>query len=132
MEAYGGDHDRTGQDMWTSGRRLHRRSYRHDLNFHVHYCYELYQQQPRNQSDSADNSLDYPPLEGFVLAISPFDFAALGAHIAFTPAILGNVVLWKPSPMAVLSNYILYEIMEEAGMPKALSSSCPWRTRRSW
>lgn len=95
------------------------------LNFHVHYCHQLYQQQPRNQSDSADNSLDYRPLEGFVLAISPFNFTALGAHIAFTPAILGNVVLWKPSPMAVLANYILYEIMEEAGMPKGVIQFLP-------
>ena len=95
------------------------------LNYHVHFCHQLYQQQPCNQSDSADNSLDYRPLEGFVLAISPFNFTALGAHIAFTPAILGNVVLWKPSPMAVLSNYILYQVMEEAGLPKGVVQFLP-------
>ncbi|KAF9871809.1 hypothetical protein CkaCkLH20_10743 [Colletotrichum karsti] len=95
------------------------------LNFHVYYCHQLYQQQPVKQSDSAYNSLDYRPLEGFVLAISPFNFTALGAHIAFTPAILGNVVLWKPSPMAVLSNYILYQAMEEAGLPKGVVQFLP-------
>ncbi|KAI8277949.1 Delta-1-pyrroline-5-carboxylate dehydrogenase [Colletotrichum sp. SAR 10_98] len=95
------------------------------LNFHVYYCHQLYQQQPLKQSDSAYNSLDYRPLEGFVLAVSPFNFTALGAHIAFTPAILGNVVLWKPSPMAVLSNYILYQIMEEAGLPKGVVQFLP-------
>lgn len=95
------------------------------LNFHVHYCYQLYQQQPLKQNDSAYSSLDYRPLEGFVLAISPFNFTALGAHIALTPALLGNVVLWKPSPMAVLSNYILCQIMEEAGLPKGVVQFLP-------
>ncbi|KAL2812931.1 Aldehyde/histidinol dehydrogenase [Aspergillus cavernicola] len=94
-------------------------------NFHVYFCAQLYAQQPLKQFDSSSSKLDYRALEGFVLAISPFNFAALGAHIAFTPAILGNVVLWKPSPMAVLSNYILYEIMEEAGMPKGVVQFLP-------
>lgn len=95
------------------------------LNFHVYFCHQLYQQQPLKQSDSAYNSLDYRPLEGFVLAVSPFNFTALGCHIAFTPAVLGNVVLWKPSPMAVLSNYLLYQIMEEAGLPAGVVQFLP-------
>lgn len=95
------------------------------LNFHVYFCAQLYQQQPPKQFDSSSSKLDYRALEGFVLAISPFNFAALGAHIAFTPALLGNVILWKPSPMAVMSNYILYEIMEEAGMPKGVIQFLP-------
>ncbi|KAH7142712.1 Aldehyde/histidinol dehydrogenase, partial [Dactylonectria estremocensis] len=95
------------------------------LNFHVYFCHQLYQQQPPKQTDSAYSSLDYRPLEGFLLAISPFNFTALGAHIAFTPAILGNVMLWKPSPMAVLSNYLLYQVMEEAGMPKGVIQFLP-------
>lgn len=95
------------------------------LNFHVYFYHQMYQQQPIKQSDSAYNTLDYRPLEGFVLAISPFNFTALGAHIAFTPALLGNVVLWKPSPMAVLSNYILYQVMEEAGLPKGVVQFLP-------
>ncbi|RJE25101.1 Aldehyde dehydrogenase family [Aspergillus sclerotialis] len=95
------------------------------LNFHVYFCAQMYQQQPSKQSESSSSKLDYRPLEGFVLAISPFNFAALGAHIAFTPAILGNVMLWKPSPMAVMSNYILYQIMEEAGMPKGVIQFLP-------
>lgn len=95
------------------------------LNFHVHFCHQLYQQQPPKQSDSAYNTLDYRPLEGFILAISPFNFTALGSHIAFTPALLGNVVLWKPSPTAVLSNYLLFQIMEEAGMPPGVIQFLP-------
>jgi 1-pyrroline-5-carboxylate dehydrogenase len=95
------------------------------LNFHVYFCAQLYQQQPPKQFDSSSSKLDYRPLEGFILALSPFNFTALGAHIAFTPAILGNVILWKPSPMAVYSNYILYEIMEEAGLPKGVIQFLP-------
>ncbi|QKD48607.2 Aldehyde/histidinol dehydrogenase [Fusarium oxysporum Fo47] len=95
------------------------------LNFHVYFCHQLYQQQPPKQTDSAYSSLDYRPLEGFILAISPFNFTALGAHIAFTPAILDNVILWKPSPMAVLSNYLLYQIFEEAGLPSGVVQFLP-------
>ncbi|GKZ86652.1 hypothetical protein AnigIFM56816_002063 [Aspergillus niger] len=95
------------------------------LNFHVYFCAQLYRQQPPKQFDSSSNKLDYRALEGFVLAVSPFNFTALGAHIAFTPALVGNVIIWKPSPMAVLSNYILYEIMEEAGMPKGVIQFLP-------
>ncbi|KAJ5477644.1 hypothetical protein N7530_003153 [Penicillium desertorum] len=95
------------------------------LNFHVHFCAQMYQQQPPKQFESSSSRIDYRPLEGFVLAISPFNFTALGAHIAFTPALLGNVILWKPSPLAVLSNYILYEIMEEAGLPKGVIQFLP-------
>ncbi|GAT21769.1 pyrroline-5-carboxylate dehydrogenase [Aspergillus luchuensis] len=95
------------------------------LNFHVYFCAQLYRQQPPKQFDSSSSRLDYRALEGFVLAVSPFNFTALGAHIAFTPALVGNVIIWKPSPMAVLSNYILYEIMEEAGMPKGVIQFLP-------
>lgn len=95
------------------------------LNFHVYFCAQLYDQQPIKQYDSSTSKLDYRPLEGFVFAVSPFNFTALGAHIAFTPAILGNVILWKPSPMAVLSNYILYQIMEEAGLPRGVVQFLP-------
>ncbi|KAH7141762.1 Aldehyde/histidinol dehydrogenase [Dactylonectria macrodidyma] len=95
------------------------------LNFHVYFCHQLYQQQPIKQNDSAQNSLDYRPLEGFILSISPFNFTALGVHIAFTPAVLGNVILWKPSPMAALSNYLMYQIMEEAGLPKGVVQFLP-------
>lgn len=95
------------------------------LNFHVYFCAQLYDQQPPKQLDSSSSRLDYRPLEGFVLAISPFNFTALGAHIAFTPALLGNVILWKPSPMAVLSNYLLYQIMEEAGIPTGVIQFLP-------
>lgn len=95
------------------------------FNFHVYFCAQLYDQQPIKQYDSSTSKLDYRPLEGFVLSIPPFNFTALGTHIAFTPAILGNVIIWKPSPMAVLSNYIIYQIMEEAGLPQGVAQFLP-------
>ena len=56
-------------------------------------------------------------MEGFVYAISPFNFTAIGGNLPCLPALMGNVVIWKPSPSAVLSNYILYQILVEAGLP---------------
>ncbi|KAL4874892.1 Aldehyde/histidinol dehydrogenase [Aspergillus karnatakaensis] len=95
------------------------------LNFHVYFAAQLYQQQPPKQFETSTSRLDYRALEGFLLAISPFNFTALGAHVAFTPVLLGNVVLWKPSPMAVLSNYLLYQILEEAGLPSGVVQFLP-------
>ncbi|KAL3474886.1 Aldehyde/histidinol dehydrogenase [Aspergillus californicus] len=96
------------------------------LTFHVYFCAQMYAQQPVKQLGvSSSSRLDYRALEGFVLAVSPFNFTALGAHVALTPALLGNVVLWKPSPMAVLSNYLLYLVMEEAGMPAGVIQFLP-------
>lgn len=64
------------------------------------------------------NRLEYRPLEGFVYAIAPFNFTALGATLACGPLLMGNVVLWKPSLSALHSSWILYKILLEAGLPK--------------
>ena len=61
--------------------------------------------------------VEYRPLEGFVYAISPFNFTAIGGNLACAPALMGNVVIWKPSPSAMASNYIIYQILMEAGLP---------------
>ena len=61
--------------------------------------------------------VEYRPLEGFVYAISPFNFTAIGANLPCAPALMGNVVIWKPSPSAMASNYIIYQILMEAGLP---------------
>lgn len=63
--------------------------------------------------------------EGFVFAVSPFNFTAIGGNLAGAPALMGNVVLWKPSPGAVYSNYIVYEILEEAGLPAGVIQFVP-------
>src|SRR5689334_7080348 len=61
--------------------------------------------------------MEYRPLEGFVYAISPFNFTAIGANLTAAPAIMGNVVIWKPSDSAIYPNYLLQAILEEAGLP---------------
>ena len=87
------------------------------LRFNVHYAQELYAQQPVHNSPGVWNRVEYRPLEGFVYAVSPFNFTAIGGNLPCAPALLGNVVLWKPSPSAIASNYIIHRILLEAGLP---------------
>lgn len=65
----------------------------------------------------SSSRVEYRPLEGFVYAISPFNFTAIGGNLPCAPALMGNVVIWKPSPSAIASNYIIYQILMEAGLP---------------
>ena len=65
----------------------------------------------------SSSRVEYRPLEGFVYAISPFNFTAIGGNLPCAPALMGNVVIWKPSPSAIASNYIIYQILVEAGLP---------------
>lgn len=69
--------------------------------------------------------VEYRPLEGFVLAVSPFNFTAIGGNLPGVPALVGNVVLWKPSPAATYSNYIIYQLLEEAGVPPGVIQFVP-------
>lgn len=68
-------------------------------------------------SANSNSRLEYRPLEGFVYAISPFNFTAIGGNLSCAPALMGNVVLWKPSDYAVASNWLIYSILMEAGLP---------------
>ena len=94
------------------------------LRFNVHYAERLLHEQPTS-SDNAWNRLDYRPLEGFVYAITPFNFTAIGGNLPTAPAILGNVALWKPSTTASLSNYLFYRVLEEAGLPPGVIQFVP-------
>ncbi|KAL9629253.1 MAG: hypothetical protein Q9164_006956 [Protoblastenia rupestris] len=87
------------------------------LRFNVQYAQELYAQQPVHNSPGVWNRVEYRPLEGFVYAITPFNFTAIGGNLPCAPALMGNVVVWKPSPSAIASNYIIYKILLEAGLP---------------
>lgn len=69
--------------------------------------------------------LEYRPLEGFIYAITPFNFTAIAGNLPCAPALLGNVVIWKPSPAALASNYLLYRILLEAGLPPAVIQFLP-------
>jgi len=83
------------------------------------------QQEAVLHDDGIWNRLEFRPLEGFCLAISPFNFTAIGGNLCATPAMLGNVGLWKPSSTAVLANYVTYKILEEAGLPKGVINFIP-------
>jgi 1-pyrroline-5-carboxylate dehydrogenase len=80
--------------------------------------------QPISTRDS-DNTYVHRGLEGFVAAVSPFNFTAIGGHLAAAPAFMGNTVLWKPSDTALLSNYLVYKILEEAGLPPGIIQFLP-------
>ncbi|KAF8324560.1 Aldehyde/histidinol dehydrogenase [Cantharellus anzutake] len=87
------------------------------FRFGVKYVEELYAQQPVKNSPGVWNRVEYRALEGFVLAVSPFNFTAIGGNLPGTPALVGNVVLWKPSPLSIYANYITHKILLEAGLP---------------
>ncbi|KIW12922.1 1-pyrroline-5-carboxylate dehydrogenase [Exophiala spinifera] len=95
------------------------------LRFNVRYAEELYAQQPPYNSPGVWNRVEYRPLEGFVYAISPFNFTAIGGNLAGAPALMGNVVVWKPSPSAIASNYLIHQILTEAGLPAGVVQFVP-------
>lgn len=95
------------------------------FRFGVKYAEELYAQQPAHNSPGVWNRLEYRPLEGFVYAISPFNFTAIGGNLAGAPALMGNVVVWKPSPSAIASNWLVHQILLEAGLPKDVIQFVP-------
>ncbi|CAA21148.1 delta-1-pyrroline-5-carboxylate dehydrogenase Put2 [Schizosaccharomyces pombe] len=87
------------------------------LRFNTKYASELYASQPPENTPGVWNRMEYRPLEGFVYAITPFNFTAIAGNLAAAPLLMGNVVLMKPSDHAVLSSYIVYQIFREAGLP---------------
>ena len=84
--------------------------------FNVHYARRLLAEQPASPA-GAWNRLEYRPLEGFVLAITPFNFTSIAANLPTAPALMGNVVVWKPSPTQQLSAHLLMRLLEAAGLP---------------
>lgn len=96
------------------------------FRFNVHCAESIYRQQPEN-SAGVWNRVEYRPLDGFVMAISPFNFTSIGGNLPCAPAIMGNTVLWKPSSTAVRSNYIIMEILKEAGLPDGVINFIPCR-----
>ena len=94
------------------------------LRFNVHYAQEIYRNQPISPT-SVWNRMEYRPLNGFITAISPFNFTAIGGNLSAAPAIMGNTVVWKPASTAVLSNYIFFQILREAGLPDGVINFVP-------
>ncbi len=86
------------------------------LRYNVQYMNEIYQMQPENYPDTW-NRLEQRPLEGFVYALSPFNFTSIAANLAAAPALMGNVVVWKPSNTQIYSADVIMKIFREAGLP---------------
>lgn len=84
--------------------------------FNVEYMTELYTQQPES-SRGIWNRMEYRPLEGFVFAITPFNFTAIAGNLPGAPAIMGNTVIWKPAETQIYSAAVIMEVLEEAGLP---------------
>jgi 1-pyrroline-5-carboxylate dehydrogenase len=86
------------------------------LRFNVHYAREL-EALPLHSPPGVENRIDLRPLDGFVLAVTPFNFTAIAGNLVAAPALLGNTVVWKPSPLAALSAFRVLELFEQAGIP---------------
>eukprot|EP00162_Nutomonas_longa_P011222 comp20426_c0_seq1/m.41025 comp20426_c0_seq1/g.41025 ORF comp20426_c0_seq1/g.41025 comp20426_c0_seq1/m.41025 type:complete len:556 (-) comp20426_c0_seq1:73-1740(-) len=93
--------------------------------FNAKFAQDVYNMQPARNAPNAWNRLEYLPLEGFVAAITPFNFTAIGGNLPASPAIMGNTVVWKPAPNAMLSNYIVYKVLLEAGLPPEVINFVP-------
>ena len=89
------------------------------LRFNVQFMHEIYENQPES-SPGVWNRLTYRPLEGFIYAVSPFNFTAIAGNLSASAAMMGNVVIWKPSDHQVYSANILMEIFIEAGLPDGI------------
>lgn len=86
------------------------------LRFNVYYAQEIYRQQP-NSSPGVWNRLEYRPLEGFVFALTPFNFTAIAGNLPTSAALMGNTVVWKPAYSQVLSAKVIMEVLKESGLP---------------
>lgn len=86
------------------------------LRFNVHFLSEIYGQQPISP-EGFNNRMEYRALEGFVLAVTPFNFTAIGGNLPAAPAMCGNVVVWKPANTQIYSASVFMEILKEAGLP---------------
>src|SRR5881628_3481476 len=84
--------------------------------FNVQFMTRIYEEQPIS-SPGVWNRMEYRPLEGFVFAVSPFNFTAIGANLPTSAALMGNTVVWKPASTAAVSAHFLMQLFEEAGLP---------------
>lgn len=98
------------------------------LKFNAYYMEQILQGQPSSNRDIW-NRMDYTGLDGFVYAVSPFNFTSIGGNLAAAPALAGNVVLWKPASTAVYSNYVIMQLFEEAGLPKGVINFIPGQSQ---
>jgi len=89
------------------------------FRFNAHYMQQIYAEQPYSPQ-GVHNSMDYRPLEGFVLAVTPFNFTAISGNLPAAPALMGNTVVWKPASAQIYSAWTVMELLREAGLPKGV------------
>ncbi len=87
------------------------------LRFNVQYLTEIYAEQPPENSPGVWNRLEYRPLEGFVFALTPFNFTAIAANLPGAPAMMGNTVVWKPAESQIYSAHVIMKVFKAAGLP---------------
>ena len=96
--------------------------------FNAYFMQQIYEGQPNSAAGIWDY-IEYRPLEGFVFAVTPFNFTSIGGNLPSAPAIMGNVALWKPSSTSLLSNYLMYQVLEAAGLPPGVINFVPGKGR---
>ena len=94
-------------------------------NFNAYFTRQIYEMQP-NQYPGETNRFDWRPLEGFVLAIPPFNFYSIAGNLPTAPAMVGNVALWKPARSVIFSNYEIFKVLVEAGLPPGVINFVPF------
>ncbi|MBA3889929.1 MAG: L-glutamate gamma-semialdehyde dehydrogenase, partial [Gemmatimonadaceae bacterium] len=92
--------------------------------FNVHFAQELYAEQPQS-NHTMWNQLDYRALEGFVYAVTPFNFTAIAGNLPTAPALMGNTIVWKPASSAMLTAYYIMKLLEESGLPPGVINLVP-------
>lgn len=95
------------------------------FRFNVHYMKEIMSDQPPENAPNNWNRLEYRPLEGFIFAITPFNFTSIAANLPTAPAMFGNVAVWKPSQYSIYSAYFIMELLKEAGLPDGVINMIP-------
>ena len=94
------------------------------LRYNAYYASQIYSDQPCSDKGTL-NYVTYRPMEGFVFAITPFNFTSIASNLCLSPVLMGNVCIWKPSTTAMLSNYLLMKIYKEAGLPDGVVNFLP-------
>ena len=95
------------------------------FNFNAQYAEQIYTNQPLISPEGMHNSLEYRPLEGFIFAITPFNFTSIAGNLPSAPALVGNVVLWKPASSAVYPCHFIMQMLKEAGLPDGVINFIP-------
>lgn len=96
------------------------------FRYNAHFAANIYARQPEN-ARGVWNRVEYRPLDGFVVAVTPFNFTSIGGNLPGAPALMGNAVVWKPASTAVLSNYYVMRLLMEAGLPAGVVNFVPSR-----